>query len=137
MLAAMDRRSSTPAQRTGDAGEDVTAARLIAAGWTILARNVRVGRAELDLVAVDPGPPRALVVVEVRRRGRRDFGLAEETLDHRKRAALRRAIGTLLDRGRLPDGTRLPALPLRVDLVALDVGPGGAPSVRHHRGLRP
>ena len=27
----------------------------MAAGWTILARNVRVGRQEVDLVAVDPG----------------------------------------------------------------------------------
>src|ERR671913_99203 len=122
MLGGMDRVTTTPAQRIGDAGEQLVAIRLEAAGWLILARNLRLGRDEVDLLAVDPGPPRTLVVVEVRRRNRRDFGLAEETLDHRKRAALRRAIGTLLDRGRLPDGTRLPALPLRVDLVALDVG---------------
>ena len=107
------------------------------AGWTILARNVRVGRDELDLVAVDPGPPAALVVIEVRRRGRRDFGVAEETLDHRKRAAMRRAIGTLLAAGALPDGRPLPALPLRVDLVAIDGGDGSRPSVRHHRAIRP
>ena len=31
--------------------------------------------------------------MEVRWRGRRDFGLAEESLDHRKRQALRRAVG--------------------------------------------
>jgi Holliday junction resolvase-like predicted endonuclease len=73
------------------------------------------------------------VVVEVRRRGRRDFGLAEETVDHRKRAALRRAIATLLEHGTLPDGRPLPALPLRMDLVAVDPGPDGRPSVRHHR----
>ena len=41
------------------------------AGWTVLARNVHVGRHELDLVAVDPGPPAALVVVEVRWRAGR------------------------------------------------------------------
>ncbi len=69
--------------------------------------------------------------------GRRDFGLAEETLDHRKRAALRRAIGQLLEGGLLPDGRRLPALELRVDLVAIDDGPDGHPSIRHHRGIRP
>jgi Holliday junction resolvase-like predicted endonuclease len=89
------------------------------------------------VVALDPGPPASLVVVEVRRRGRRDFGLAEETLDHRKRAALRRAIGTLLEAGTLPDGTPLPAASLRVDLVAIDPGLDGRPSVRHHRGIRP
>jgi putative endonuclease len=133
----MDRVTSTSAQRIGDDGERLAAERLAAAGWTILARNLRLGRDELDLLALDPGPPPALVVVEVRRRGRRDFGLAEETLDHRKRAALRRAVGALLGAGVLPDGTPLPTAPLRVDLVAIDVGADGRPSVRHHRGIRP
>ncbi len=133
----MQRRTTTAAQRTGDAGEDLAVACLEREGWTILARNMRLGRDELDVVAIDPGPPAALVVVEVRWRGRRDFGLAEETLDHRKRAALRRAIGHLREGGLLPDGRRLPALELRVDLVAIDAGPDGRPSIRHHRGIRP
>jgi putative endonuclease len=133
----MARATSTPAQLAGDEGEALVAARLAAAGWTILGRNVRLGRAELDLVGVDPGPPAALVVVEVRRRGRRDFGLAEETLDHRKRRSMRRGIAALLEAGALPDGTPLPRHPLRVDLVALDLDAGGDPSVRHHRGIRP
>jgi putative endonuclease len=133
----MQRVASTAAQRIGDDGEDLAAARLEAAGWTLLARNLRLGRDEVDLLGVDPGPPAALVIVEVRRRGRRDFGLAEETLDRRKRMALRRACGHLLETGTLPDGRRLPALPLRVDLVAIDPGPDGLPSVRHHRGIRP
>ncbi|MHB8893273.1 MAG: YraN family protein [Candidatus Limnocylindrales bacterium] len=133
----MERARTTAAQRIGDAGEDLAAARLEAAGWTILAGNVRLGRDELDLIAIDPGPPAALVVVEVRRRGRRDFGLAEESLDYRKRAALRRAVGELRAAGVLPDGHRLPSLPLRVDLVAIDPGPNGALSVRHHRAIRP
>lgn len=137
ILPGMDRATATHAQRIGDAAERLVGSRLEAAGWTLLARNVRIGRDELDLVAVDPGPPRTLVVVEVRRRGRRDFGLAEETLDHRKRAALRRAVGGLLAAGALPDGRRLPRLPLRVDLVALDVDGTGRPSLRHHRGLAP
>ena len=78
---------STPrtARELGDAAEAEVAERLVAGGWAVLARNVRVGRDELDLVGIDPGPPRTLVVVEVRWRGRRDFGLAEESLDHRKR----------------------------------------------------
>jgi putative endonuclease len=133
----MARVSSTPAQLAGDEAEDLVAARLAAAGWTILARNLRLGRDELDIVAVDPGPPRWLVVVEVRSRGRRDYGFAEETLDHRKRRALRRAIATLIDAGSLPDGTPLPPLPLRVDLVAVDAADDGSPSLRHHRAIRP
>ncbi len=133
----MERARTTAAQRIGDAGEDLAATRLEAAGWQILARNVRLGRDELDLVAVDPGPPASLVVVEVRRRGRRDFGLAEESLDHRKRAALRRGVGELLSSRVLPDGRPLPALPLRVDLVAIDPCRDGRLVLRHHRGIRP
>ncbi len=126
-----------PSQHVGAAAERLVASRLIGEGWEILARNARFGRDELDLIGIDPGPPRTLVVVEVRWRGRRDFGLAEESLDHRKRVALRRAIGNLIGTGELPDGTPLPRLPLRVDLVAVDPGPDGGPSIRHHRGFRP
>ena len=103
--------------------------RLAEAGWTVLARNVHVGRHELDLVAIDPGPPAALVVVEVRWRAGRGFGLPEETVDHRKRARVRAAAYGLLDRGSLPDGSAVPRLPLRFDLVVVE--PEGR--VRHHR----
>ena len=57
----MQRAASTAAQRIGDDGEDLAAARLEAAGWTVLARNLRLGRDEVDLLGVDPGPPAALV----------------------------------------------------------------------------
>lgn len=119
----------TTAQQAGDAAESLVAARLTDAGWTILARNVHVGRYELDLVAVDPGPPSALVVVEVRWRSRRDFGLAEETVDHRKRVRLRAGAHGLLERD-----ARLPRLPLRFDLVVVEPSTGrGEPRIRHHR----
>jgi Holliday junction resolvase-like predicted endonuclease len=86
---------------------------------------------------VDPGPPRTLVIVEVRWRRRRDFGLPEETVDRRKLAHLRAGVGRLLEAGRLPDGTVLPDLPIRLDLVALEPPspPGGPARVRHHRGI--
>jgi putative endonuclease len=135
----MDRQRSddgrTPAQRSGDAAEALVAERLISAGWTILARNVHVGRHELDLVAVDPGPPAALVVVEVRWRVSRAFGLPEETVDHRKRTRVRAAAYGLLDRGTVADGSPLPRLPLRFDLVVVEPGSEGAAAarIRHHR----
>ncbi len=131
----MERARSTPAQQAGDAAERMVALRLGALGWRILARNLRLGREEVDLLAVDPSPPACLVIVEVRRRARRDYGLAEETLDRRKRAALRRAAGRLEASRALPDGTPVPRLPLRIDLVAVDRGPDGGPALRHHRGI--
>ena len=127
-------RSRTEAQRAGDAAEAVVAERLEAAGWAILARNVHVGRHELDLVAVDPGPPAALVIVEVRWRKSRGFGLPEETVDHRKRTHLRVATHGLRDRGVFPDGSPVPRLPVRFDLVVVEPGSrGGEPTIRHHR----
>jgi Holliday junction resolvase-like predicted endonuclease len=125
----------TMARRLGDDAESEVAASLERAGWRVIGRNVRVGRDELDIVAVDPGPPPALVAVEVRWRSRRDFGLAEETFDHRKRRRVWRAIATLRDLGRLSDGTDLPKLPLRIDLVVVEPpnAAGERPRVRHHR----
>ena len=127
----------TPAQRAGDDAEAVVAARLEALGWVILARNLHVGRHELDLVAIDPGPPRTLVAVEVRWRRSRDFGLPEETFDWRKRRRIRDAAFGLLDRGRLPDGEAVPHLPLRFDLVTVEPAGEGAdgPRIRHHRNV--
>ena len=119
----------TAAQRTGDEAEANVAAYLQGLGWTVLATRVRVGRAELDIVATDPGPPPALVIVEVRWRSRRDFGLPEETVDHRKRAHLRHAAFALRDAGRLPDGQPLPSLPLRFDLLVVEPNH----PLRHHR----
>ena len=119
----------TGAQRTGDAAEATAAAYLTGLGWRILAAHIRVGRAELDLVALDPGPPAAIVIVEVRWRARRDYGLAEETVDGRKRARLHRAGFSLRETGRVFDGTLLPSLPLRFDLVVVE--PGGR--LRHYR----
>jgi putative endonuclease len=118
----------TAAQLAGDAAETLVARTLIDAGWTLLARNVHVGRRELDLVATDPGPPPALVIVEVRWRRRRDFGLPEETVDYRKRARIRQAAYGLLERDDLPH------LPVRFDLVVVEPGRGGGePLIRHHR----
>jgi putative endonuclease len=126
----------TPRQ-LGTAAERLAAAALVRAGWRILGRGVRVGRDELDLVALDPGPPPALVVVEVRWRRRDDFGLPEETVDGRKRARLRRAALGLLAGGRLPDGRPLPRAAIRLDVVV--VGPARRPGrgieLRHIRGV--
>ena len=125
----MDERRRTRGQRLGDAAEERVAEHLQASGWTVLGRNVRMGRYELDLVGLDPGPPGALVVVEVRWRAGRAFGLPEETVNHRKRTRVRAGAYGLLDRGTLPDGAPLPRLPLRFDLVVVE--PDGR--MRHYR----
>jgi putative endonuclease len=119
----------TAAQQSGDAAEARVADYLAALGWNIVGTRIRVGRAELDIVAVDPGPPPALVIVEVRWRGRRDFGLPEETVDGRKRARLHHAGYALRETGWLPGGAHIPRLPLRFDLIVVEPGD----RLRHYR----
>jgi len=128
-------RARTPAQLSGDAAENLAARHLVVSGWTVLGRNLRVGRGELDILAIDPGPPPTLVAVEVRWRRRRDFGLPEETFDWRKQRHVARAMFELLERGRLADGSSVPALPVRFDLVVVEPTRGrGQPSqIRHYR----
>ncbi len=62
--------------------------KLVADGFTILARNARVGRLELDLVARRGS---LIVFCEVRARRRDDFMAPAESLDRRKRERVRRA----------------------------------------------
>jgi Holliday junction resolvase-like predicted endonuclease len=126
-------KARTSRQLLGDAAESLVAERLTARGWHVLARNVHAGRSELDIVAIDPGPPARLVVVEVRWRRSREFGLAEETMNYRKRGLLRRGIARLFEAGALPDGSPLPHLPIAVDLAVVEPGPGGAPTARLYR----
>lgn len=119
----------TESQHAGDAAEQRVTDQLTAEGWSIIGRNIHVGRYELDLIGIDPGPPTTLVVVEVRWRRGRAFGLPEETVTGRKRLRVRAAAYGLLERGVLPDGEPLPHLPLRFDLVVVEPGE----RIRHHR----
>jgi putative endonuclease len=126
--------------RTGTFAERFVTGRLVAAGWRILATNVRVGRSELDIVAVDPGPPRSLVVIEVRANGASRFGRPEERVDRAKVRAVYRGALELRAAGRLPDGTPLPRLRSRVDVIAVELRTtlgGAVPGaiVRHLRGV--
>lgn len=106
----------TARQRQGAAGEEIAAGHLAKLGWRIVGRNVIVGRDEIDLLCIDPGPPAELVVVEVRSLRSSAFGAPEERVDRRKVSRLYRAaagLGPLLDRSAR-------CLARRVDLVVVD-----------------
>jgi Holliday junction resolvase-like predicted endonuclease len=118
----------TAAQVLGDDAEELVTVRLRDAGWTILGRKLRVGRAEIDILAIDRQPPAAVVAVEVRWRRGREFGLPEETVDRAKLARLRVAALTLRE-GAALTGIPVPRLPVRIDIMAVE--PGGV--VRHYR----
>ncbi len=107
------------AQRRGRAGEALAAAYFELLGCEVVGRNLRLAGVEVDLVVAD-GATR--VLVEVKLRGRADFGGAARAVDVRKRERLKRAARTLE-----ADGA-----PLRIDVVALEPLDEGL-ALRHYR----
>ncbi len=89
-LALVSAAMTVARQRIGRRAEELVAARLAAAGWTIVERNARTRLGELDIVALDG---RALVFVEVKA-GRAGAGSGPErpalAVDARKRLRIRR-----------------------------------------------
>jgi putative endonuclease len=108
------------ARQRGRAGEALAVAYLELLGFRVVARNVRLGGVEVDVV-VDDGATR--VLVEVRLRSRADFGGAAATVDHHKRQRLVRAAHALEQQG---------TARVRVDVVAVDLVTGGA-TLTHYR----
>jgi len=86
-----------PRRALGREGEARAARLLEQLGYEVLARNVRAGGVELDLVAAR-GP--LVTFVEVKARRGRAYGGAEEAVDARKRARLVRGAAAWLAEGR-------------------------------------
>ena len=93
---------------------------------TIVERNVRIGRTEIDLVARDGDE---IVFVEVRTR-RGAAGLAAESVNQGKlRRMWESAIGYC-------EARAIALEQVRIDVVAVDLdGKGAARSVEHFRGV--
>jgi putative endonuclease len=118
-------------QELGRLAEDLVAARLGAAGWTIVARNARVAqlRGELDLIALDRY---ALVFVEVKARRAGSFAGPETpalAVGPRKRAKIRGlAAAWLRERGYDVPRHR----DLRFDVVGLRLDGAGRVTFYEH-----
>jgi putative endonuclease len=91
---------------------------LIARGWTLLAENAVLPRAELDLVLRDG---RTIVAVEVRQRTHDRYGDVAETLSRAKLARVRAGLRLWVWRT-----CRRDDLPMRVDVVLVRGGRGAA-----------
>lgn len=87
--------------KTGHWGEELAARMLVEKGYSIIGREVLVGKHdELDIVA---RRGRDLVFVEVKTRAGEAFGRPSSAVDRRKRHALCRAAATFLRRSGYPD----------------------------------
>ena len=107
---------------TGRLAESLAASYLQLRGYRILARNVRDGPREIDLIAQEGA---WLIVVEVRFRGSIERGCPEETIHPGKRLNLLRAGRAWWLREGRGRGS------LRFDLVALSLTPEGL-RLRHY-----
>jgi len=113
----------TQARRAlGAAGEEVARAHLVRRGYTILARNIRRGGVELDIVA---RKGQTLVFVEVKTRRFSHQGAAVLAVDAKKRRRLvKGAFGWLTsERSR---STRV-----RFDVIGVERDDSGAWTVQH------
>lgn len=112
-MAASTDRIETAQARTGRLGEEAAAAWLRKAGYTIVARNWRQGRCEIDIVALRG---RELHIVEVKTRRTGSLTTPAEGLTPQKRRALRRAAGAFL----AAQCGRFAGCDLRFDLAAVE-----------------
>jgi putative endonuclease len=98
-------------QKLGVNGEDLAARFLQENGYTVLERNFRYGRGEIDIIAEDAG---TIVFVEVKSRSSESFGSPEGAVDSRKQRQLSKLALAYLQRERL-----LHKVDCRFDVVAI------------------
>ena len=122
----MDRPSRT---ELGAYGERLACRYLVEHGYTILDRNWRCVRGEIDIIAKGPG---ALVVCEVKTRTSELFGAPFEAVTRRKLGRLRLLAGLWLE-GQ-PRGQHRRSQ-LRLDVISILKPPGCPPRLEHRIGV--
>jgi putative endonuclease len=124
VTSARPRRGTTPGQERrrahGRAAEDAVADFLVARGFDVLGRNVRLGALELDIVARKGD---LAAIVEVRTRGPGAFTSAFESIDAKKRLRLLRGAERLWRErlSKMEDIARL-----RIDVASVTFDAAGA-----------
>ena len=120
-----------PATRAlGQYGEQLACRYLAANGFTILDRNWRCARGELDVVARDVD---AIVVCEVKTRTTERFGAPFEAVTRRKLARLRRLAMLWLD---AQHDLERAGLSVRIDVVSILKPVDGRARITHLRGVQ-
>ena len=109
--------STDPRRQRGAASEQLAAAYLQTRGLVVVAQNLRCRAGELDLVCLDRD---VLAIVEVRQRGRLDFGGPLASVDRRKQHKIIRAARFLI-RGQPQWRSRA----MRFDVVGVEGLPDG------------
>ncbi len=106
----------------GKSGEKVALRYLEDKKYKIVAKNFRLFRGEIDIVAYDK---RTLVFVEVKTRKSADFGLPEESVTLSKQKQIKRIAQGFLTKNNLYEKE------CRFDVISLTIDEGKGYSIRH------
>ena len=106
----------------GDRGESIAAEHLERAGWSIVDRNFRMGRKEIDLVA---RRGEVVAFVEVKTRAGLGYGHPLEAITAKKRREIQQVAGAWVARYGRPDDS------YRFDAVSVLLRSGGPEVVEH------
>lgn len=114
-------------RQLGAWGEAIAVRHLEKKGYSIRDRNWHSSRGELDLVAQDG---QTVVIVEVKTRAGRGYGLPEEAITPVKRRRLLRTAWIYMDRHGLMESD------WRVDVIAIEGSPrSGLDRIEHYQNV--
>jgi putative endonuclease len=116
----------------GRYGEQLACRYLSDTGLTILDRNWRCARGEIDIVARDAA---ALVVCEVKTRSGAQFGAPFEAVTRKKLQRLRRLAMLWLDALPADERGGLSVRTIRIDVVSIVKAGADAARITHLRGV--
>lgn len=106
--------------KLGRMGEDLAVKALLADGYKIKERNLKISKREVDIIATDGD---LLVFVEVKTRSNRSFGKPLEAVDNKRRKRLRRAAEIYLLK------KKFTGVSVRFDIVTVDFTDGTKPEI--------
>lgn len=108
----------------GTRGEDAACSFLAQRGHTIVERNWKHKRGEVDIISLDG---EEIVLTEVKTRSGEEFGSPEEAVDARKQKRLRRLADAYLTHASVDD------VRVRFDVIAIRYLGDERALLRHHR----
>lgn len=117
----MEKSQHTP-HALGKSGERIALRYLEDKKYKILARNFRLFRGEIDIIALDR---KILVFVEVKTRKSTDFGLPEESVTSSKQEQIKKIAQGFLTKNNINETE------CRFDVVSLIFDEGKGFSIRH------
>ena len=112
-------------KKTGDKGEELAVELLESKNYTIVKRNYRYGKGEIDIIAKDPNEE-GLVFIEVKSRKNLEYGSPEEAITKNKIKQLKRIAELYLYENEIKE------ILCRFDVVAILMLPGQKPLIEHH-----